>query len=139
MRSCNPATLAWDALLAELEISGQIPESEREESSAYDSGIRRECPSEVPLSERPAGPFRSLGRFLDYTDWPDRDRFLELDRAIDRAIRSEASAQEALVVRRCLEQMPDGSLCLDRFRPSGEYSGFRCKKHREPASFSHAA
>jgi len=28
------------------------------------------------------GPWRSLGGYLDYTTWPDRKRFLELDRAI---------------------------------------------------------
>ena len=29
------------------------------------------------------GPWRSLGRYLDYTDWVDRQRFFELDRAIE--------------------------------------------------------
>lgn len=34
------------------------------------------------LRRLPPGPFRSLGGFLDYSNWPDRDRFLELDRAL---------------------------------------------------------
>ncbi len=37
------------------------------------------------LFELPAGPWRSLGQHLDYTDWPDRERFI----ALDHAIRSE--------------------------------------------------
>ena len=32
----------------------------------------------------PKGPWRSLGGYLDYTDWSDRDRFIELDDAIHR-------------------------------------------------------
>jgi hypothetical protein len=36
------------------------------------------------LRRLPPGPWRSLGRYLDYTNWPERDRFLELDRAIAR-------------------------------------------------------
>ena len=31
------------------------------------------------------GPWRSLGGVFDYSDWPDRERFLELDRAIAAA------------------------------------------------------
>jgi hypothetical protein len=34
------------------------------------------------LRRLPPGPFRSLGGFLDYAEWPDRDRFLELDRSL---------------------------------------------------------
>ena len=29
-----------------------------------------------------AGPWRSLGGYFDYSHWPDRERFLELDKAI---------------------------------------------------------
>lgn len=34
------------------------------------------------LRELPPGPYRSLGRHLDYSRWADRDRFMELDEAI---------------------------------------------------------
>ncbi|HTA46677.1 MAG TPA: hypothetical protein VK789_29740 [Bryobacteraceae bacterium] len=36
-----------------------------------------------PLTQLAPGPWRSLGRHLDYTTWADRDRFVELDRAIE--------------------------------------------------------
>ena len=35
-----------------------------------------------PLEKLPEGPWRSLGGYFDYRHWPDRDRFLELDKAI---------------------------------------------------------
>src|SRR5579872_6841280 len=41
------------------------------------------------LKHVPPGPWRSLGRCLDYTNWPDRDRFLELDRAIQKCAEQE--------------------------------------------------
>ena len=34
------------------------------------------------LPKLPAGPWRSLGGYFDYSDWSERERFLELDRAI---------------------------------------------------------
>jgi hypothetical protein len=36
------------------------------------------------LREQPPGPYRSLGKYLDYSNWPDRERFLELDQDIRR-------------------------------------------------------
>lgn len=41
------------------------------------------------LIRLPPGPWRSLGRRLDYTNWTDRERFLELDRAIQTSSRLE--------------------------------------------------
>lgn len=38
-----------------------------------------------PLQKVAEGPWRSLGGCLDYTNWKDRERFLELDRAIASA------------------------------------------------------
>jgi hypothetical protein len=34
------------------------------------------------LEKVAAGPYRSLGGYFDYSQWADRERFLELDRAI---------------------------------------------------------
>jgi hypothetical protein len=36
------------------------------------------------VRRQPPGPWRSLGQHLDYTDWPERDRFVQLDREIKR-------------------------------------------------------
>ena len=41
------------------------------------------------LKPLPPGPWRSLGRHLDYTNWADRERFLELDNAIQRSAQAE--------------------------------------------------
>jgi hypothetical protein len=35
-----------------------------------------------PLEKLADGPWRSLGGYFDYSLWPERERFLELDRAI---------------------------------------------------------
>lgn len=43
--------------------------------------------SDVQLQKLAPGPFRSRGGYLDYTDWKDRERFLELDMAIARDCR----------------------------------------------------
>ena len=39
------------------------------------------------LHPLPPGPWRSLGRHLDYTNWPARERFMELDRKIEASPR----------------------------------------------------
>jgi hypothetical protein len=36
------------------------------------------------VHRQPPGPWRSLGQHLDYTDWPERDRFVYLDREIKK-------------------------------------------------------
>jgi hypothetical protein len=38
--------------------------------------------SKPALQKVAAGPNRSLGGYFDYSLWPDRERFLELDKAI---------------------------------------------------------
>lgn len=50
----------------------------------WQSGQEEPAPVLVrPLREVAPGPWRSLGRYLDYTNWPERERFVELDRAIE--------------------------------------------------------
>ena len=43
------------------------------------------------LRRLPPGPFRSLGKHLDYAAWVGRERFMELDRAIQREGRESQS------------------------------------------------
>ena len=47
--------------------------------------LARVSPGPKSLPKVPPGPWRSLGGYLDYSSWKDRDRFLELDRAIARS------------------------------------------------------
>jgi hypothetical protein len=43
---------------------------------------RRCYESSSPLRKLPPSPWRSLGGYFDYDHWADRERFVELDRAI---------------------------------------------------------
>jgi hypothetical protein len=59
--------------------SEQEPEGEVVQDAAIIQPPREIKP---PLPKLAAGPWRSLGGYFDYSSWSDRDRFLELDRAI---------------------------------------------------------
>ncbi len=69
---------AWMAILTRL-----AEEQEQETRTTRDAGIgnaTREI--KLPLQKLAEGPWRSLGGYFDYTFWADRERFLELDKAI---------------------------------------------------------
>ena len=57
-------------------------------NTASDHGAESDCnlPESVcavsRLPKMPPDPDRSLGGYLNYSGWPDRERFMELDRAI---------------------------------------------------------
>lgn len=58
-------------------------EQERESQIVPDAAINHPLREiKPPMPKLAAGPWRSLGGYFDYSLWPDRDRFLELDRAI---------------------------------------------------------
>ena len=46
------------------------------------------------LEKLPASPFRSIGGYLNYAGWPDCQRFLELDRAIQRQASERRNAED---------------------------------------------
>lgn len=75
---------AWIVALTKL-----AEQHEREARFTRDSGsssshhTRLEtCETKPPLEKVAEGPWRSLGGYFDYSLWPDRERFMELDRAI---------------------------------------------------------
>jgi hypothetical protein len=43
------------------------------------------CQTETPLQKASAGPWVSLGGYFDYSNWADRERFVQLDRAIAKS------------------------------------------------------
>jgi len=45
----------------------------------------------VPRQRLPPSPYRSLGGYLNYAGWSERERFMELDRAIQRQVHAEPS------------------------------------------------
>jgi hypothetical protein len=74
----NGSIESWIAALLKL-----AEEQERAAGMVQDAGIgmpSRE--NKCPLPKLAEGPWRSLGGYFDYSLWADRDRFLELDRAI---------------------------------------------------------
>ena len=77
-RSGNDDFEAWIATLTQLA-------EEHEQEVRITRNVRTDISSrEVrpPLPKLAAGPWRSLGGYFDYSHWPDRERFLELDKAI---------------------------------------------------------
>jgi hypothetical protein len=55
-------------------------------SSAYEiNDLSVAIEASTPLPGFPPGPWRSLGGCFDYSEWADRDRFLELDKALASA------------------------------------------------------
>lgn len=83
-----PAIPALNALIAILDNEFTLDQIDRLSGGPEPSAAasRREAVTEngMGLHELPPGPWRSLGRYLDYTNWPDRDRFVALDRAIEK-------------------------------------------------------
>ena len=69
---------AWIATLLKL-VADQEREVPAVRTAVSDSGPRESKP---PLEKLAAGPWRSLGGYFDYSHWADRERFLELDKAI---------------------------------------------------------
>jgi len=82
MDATESHTCNTEELLALISSVNAAPE--RAPSSACKNTISDdERPSVAePLEKLPEGPWRSLGGYFDYSTWADRDRFLELDRAI---------------------------------------------------------
>jgi hypothetical protein len=69
---------SWIATLTKL--AEQHEREARVTRDAEPAGPAREV--KAPLPKLEAGPWRSLGGYFDYTHWADRERFLELDKAI---------------------------------------------------------
>ncbi len=71
------------AITAFVDLFGAVEQDpDQELPLAVNIEQKTEAGTVRPLSRLPPGAWRSLGRHLDYTNWADRERFLELDRAI---------------------------------------------------------
>lgn len=58
--------------------------STRYDARSNDSQETSEPAAGIPAKKLPPGPWRSLGGYMDYSGWDERERFLELDAAIAR-------------------------------------------------------
>lgn len=78
----NPNSEPWLALLRS--FGNEADEPKNRGRRIHTNHVTSTVPTEVrgPLQKVAESPFRSLGGFLDYSNWADRERFLELDRAI---------------------------------------------------------
>ena len=65
----------------------------------------------LPAAKLPAGPWRSLGGYMDYSGWEDRERFLELDAAIAR--RREQEKERENREREMMRATASGSEWVD--------------------------
>jgi hypothetical protein len=94
------------------------------------------------LRALPPGPTRSLGGYLDYSGWPDQQRFLELDMALQRQAQennnpaADVEPTETLPpLRQCTARVGEGTRCRNKFRPGDDYSGTKCEEHRSQHPF----
>jgi|SRR5579862_6262935 len=60
------------------------PSAESATLAAVVDGLQEDSTAAIhaPLPKLPPGPWRSLGGYMDYSHWEDRERFLALDAAI---------------------------------------------------------
>ena len=73
----------WIAALQKLAEQQDREVRERSARVVNDAANGAAAPEiKPPLPKLAAGPWRSLGGYFDYTHWADRERFLELDKAI---------------------------------------------------------
>jgi hypothetical protein len=73
------------AMLRELARAQEAGIERLQESKAQHRTYEYSC----PLQRLPPSEWRSLGGYFDYCHWADRERFVELDRAIAAAQRGQ--------------------------------------------------
>jgi len=89
------------------------------------------------LRKQPPGPYRSLGGYLDYAKWPDRERFMGLDCAIRSQVQENTDnhtdsddPQVLLRLQRCSAARANGSRCKNKFRMTPDDTDSKCERHR---------
>jgi hypothetical protein len=81
----------WQALLREFKNEPDRPARRNQNIEKTDLASPE---SQGRLQKVAQGPWRSLGGYFDYTDWQDRERFMELDMAIARSQHSSEADDE---------------------------------------------
>jgi len=99
------------------------------------------------LRKQQPGPYRSLGGYLDYAEWPDRERFMGLDCAIRSQVQERHNTdnhtdsddpQVLLPLRRCSAALANGWQCKNKFRITLDDTDSKCERHRTGSSFAGA-
>jgi hypothetical protein len=90
------------------------------------------------LRKQPPSPYRSLGGYLDYAEWPDRERFMVLDCAIqsqapeshDTDNHTDSDDSQVLVpLQRCSAVLANGWQCKNKFRMTPDHTDRKCERH----------
>jgi hypothetical protein len=112
-------------------------QSETESVEPDGSALDPDCVSR--LRKQPPGPYRSLGGYLDYAEWPDRERFMGLDCAIRRQAEERHNTdnhsdsedpQVLLRLQRCSAARANGWRCKNKFRMAPDDTDSTCERHR---------
>jgi hypothetical protein len=124
-------------------ISDQFPDDEDSENSLVGLNCAPpETDHAAPALRRlRPNPYRSLGGFLNYEGWPDCERLMELDRAIQSQAQkhdedwddSENPAAPHRVHRPSAGSV-GGTSGKNRFQPTTEYVGSKGGDHRSGSS-----
>ena len=131
--------LPWGPVGTEIPLAGSPEQDEEDVLLAPDILMNPDFVYQpVPLQKLPLGPYRSLGGFLDYSNWAERDRFLELDLAIQaQSCKEETSEIESAErprpahgSRRCRAKLAHRMNCNTPFDLTADYDGWRCATHR---------
>ena len=91
------------------------------------------------------GPSRSLGGYLDYEGWPDRERFMELDRALQHSAQErhnsggqvDSDGPQALpAVRKRAATFDEGNCSESGLRLTADHAEKNVEKYRTDPSFA---
>ncbi len=117
-------------------VTGESVEPDRSVPDA-DWGVSR-------LRKQPPGPYRSLGGYLDYAEWPERERFMGLDCAIRSQAQDRHNTENhtdsddppvLLRLQRCSAALANGWQCKNKFRMTAADIDSKCERHRTGSSF----
>jgi len=99
------------------------------------SGLESACKTSR-LEKLPNCPFRSVGGYLNYAGWPDRQRFMELDRAIQLRARENQNTEGGVDSIDCPDDSyPENLDYIYRLRKRS-YSAADCQEHWTGLSFA---
>jgi len=159
LRNRDSGTVRWQHELESWIARADMANKKMTAQEAYqsetvsDESIEPDCPvldadcGVSQLRKQPPGPYRSLGGYLDYAEWPERERFMGLDCAIRRQAQERNNAdnqtdsedlQVLLRLQRCSAALASGWRCKNKFRMTPDDTDTKCKGHQTGSSFADA-
>jgi hypothetical protein len=99
------------------------------------SGLESVCKTSR-LERLPNSPFRSVGGYLNYAGWPDCERFIELDRAIQRHARENQNTEGGADSNDCPAESYPENLADIYSTPERSRLATDCQEHWTGLSFA---